>query len=105
MLRAQGADQCLSDFLRVFRGLLACQRKLLIGAMFAMPSVKRDQTTKGDMTMLALIATPTREFVARQKAVLASWTIAERKQRAVIAQIKQQELGPLLSMPILRSKD
>ena len=55
--------------------------------------------------MLALIATPTREFVARQKAVRASWTIAERKQRAVVAQIKQQELGLLLSMRLLRSKD
>jgi hypothetical protein len=54
--------------------------------------------------MLALIATPTREFVARLKAVRASWTIAERKQRAVVAQIKQEELGPLLSMPLLRSK-
>ena len=55
--------------------------------------------------MLALIATPTREFIARQKAVLASWTISERKQRAVVAQTKQQELGLLLSMPLLRSKD
>ncbi len=55
--------------------------------------------------MLALIATPTREFVARQKAVLASWTIAERKQRAVVAQIKQQDLELLLSMPLLRTKE
>jgi hypothetical protein len=55
--------------------------------------------------MLALIATPTREFIARQKAVRASLTVAERKQRAVVAQIKQQELGLLLSMPLLRSKD
>jgi hypothetical protein len=55
--------------------------------------------------MLALIATPTREFAARQKAVRAAWTIAERKQRALVAHIKQQELGLLLSMPLLRSKD
>ena len=55
--------------------------------------------------MLALIATPTREFVARQKAVRASWAIAERKQRALVAQIKQQELGLFLSMPLLQSKD
>jgi hypothetical protein len=58
---------------------------------------------KENMAMLALIATPTREFVARQKAVLASWTIAERKQRAGVAQIKLQELGQLLSM-LLRGK-
>jgi hypothetical protein len=55
--------------------------------------------------MLALIATPTREFVARQKAVRAAWTIAERKQRAVVAQIKQEKLGLLLSMWLLQSKD
>lgn len=55
--------------------------------------------------MLAFIATPTREFVARQKAVRASLTIAERKQRAVVAQIKQQDLELLLSMPLLRSKE
>jgi hypothetical protein len=55
--------------------------------------------------MLALIATPTWEFVARQKAVLASWTIAERKQRALVAQIKQQKLGLLMSTPLLRCKD
>jgi hypothetical protein len=55
--------------------------------------------------MLALIATPTRQFVARLQAVRASWTIAERKQRAVVAQTKQQELGPSLSRPLLRSKD
>jgi hypothetical protein len=56
------------------------------------------------MTMLALIATPTREFVARQEEVRASWTIAERKQRAVLAQIKQEKLGLLLSMWFLQSK-
>ena len=55
--------------------------------------------------MLALIATPTREFVTRKKAVLASWTITERKQRAAVAQVKQQELGLLLSMRLSRSKD
>jgi hypothetical protein len=55
--------------------------------------------------MLAFIATPTPEFIARQKAVRASWTIAERKVRAVVAQIKQQELGLFLSMRLLRSKD
>jgi hypothetical protein len=45
------------------------------------------------MAMLAFIATPSLEFVARQEAVRTSWTIAERKQRAVVAQLKQQELG------------
>ena len=54
--------------------------------------------------MLALIATPTREFVARQKAVRASWTIAERKKRAMVAQTKQQELGLIVSTRPLRSK-
>jgi hypothetical protein len=57
------------------------------------------------MTMLALIASPTREFVARLKAVRASWTIAERKQREVVAQIKQQELGLILSLRLLPSND
>jgi hypothetical protein len=55
--------------------------------------------------MLAFIATPTREFVARQKVVRASWTIAERKVRALVAQIKQQQLGLFLSIRLLRSKD
>jgi hypothetical protein len=55
--------------------------------------------------MLAFIATPTREFVARQKAVRASWTVAERKVRAVVAQIKQHELGLFLSTRLLRNKD
>jgi hypothetical protein len=55
--------------------------------------------------MLALIATPSREFAARQKGVRAAWTIVERKQRAVIAHVKQQELGLLLSMALLRSKN
>ena len=55
--------------------------------------------------MLALIATPTREFVARLETVRPSWTIAERKQRAVVAQIKQRELGMSLLMRLLRSKD
>jgi hypothetical protein len=55
--------------------------------------------------MLVLIATPTREFVARQKAVRASWTISERKQREVVAHIKQHELGLLSSTPLLRRKD
>jgi hypothetical protein len=57
------------------------------------------------MAMLAFIATPSLEFVARQDAVRTSWTIAERKQRAVVAQLKQQELGLLLWMRVLRSKN
>ena len=55
--------------------------------------------------MLAFIATPSLEFVAWQDAVRTSWTIAERKQRAVVAQLKQQELGLLLWMRVLRSKN
>ena len=55
--------------------------------------------------MLALIATPTREFVARQKAVRASWTIAERKQRALIADIKQEQLALILSGGNVQTKD
>jgi hypothetical protein len=55
--------------------------------------------------MLAFIATPSLEFVARQEAVRTSWTIAERKQRAVVAQLKQQELGLLLWMRVMRSKN
>jgi hypothetical protein len=57
------------------------------------------------MAMLAFIVTPSLEFVARQDAVRTSWTIAERKQRAVVAQLKQQELGLLLWMRVLRSKN
>jgi hypothetical protein len=55
--------------------------------------------------MLALIATPTREFVARQGAVRASWILAERKQRAVVAHLKPEKLGLLLSMWLLQCKD
>jgi hypothetical protein len=57
------------------------------------------------MAMLAFIATPSLEFVARQDAVRTSWSIAERKQRAVVAQLKQQELGLLLWMQVLQSKN
>jgi hypothetical protein len=57
------------------------------------------------MTMLAFIATPSLKLIARQKAVRASWTIPERKQRAAVAHVKQLELGLLLSMLLLRSKD
>jgi hypothetical protein len=47
--------------------------------------------------MLAFIATPTFEFLARQYAVRASWTLPERKRRALVAEFKQQKLGLLLS--------
>jgi hypothetical protein len=55
--------------------------------------------------MLVLIATPTREFVARQREVRALWTIAERKQRSIVAQLKQHELGLLLSLRFSPSKN
>jgi hypothetical protein len=54
--------------------------------------------------MLALIATPTFEFLARQYAVPASWTIPERKRRALVAEIKQQKLG-LLSLRNFSTED
>jgi hypothetical protein len=53
--------------------------------------------------MLALIATPTRETIVRLDAIRASWTIAERKKRALVANYKQQELLRILRiLPRLR---
>jgi hypothetical protein len=48
--------------------------------------------------MLALIATPSLEFIARRDAVRASWTVAERKHRALVADVKQGELLMLLGL-------
>jgi hypothetical protein len=48
--------------------------------------------------MLVLIATATIEFLARQRAVRASWTPSELKQRARLAEIKQQQLALVLSL-------
>jgi hypothetical protein len=48
--------------------------------------------------MLALIATPTEEFIARRNAIRDSWTVAERKHRALVAHVKQHELIVLLRL-------
>jgi hypothetical protein len=48
--------------------------------------------------MLSLIATPTWEFIARRDAVCSSWTVAERKHRALVAHVKQYELLSLLGL-------
>jgi len=55
--------------------------------------------------MLAFIATLTFGFLARKHAVRASWTLPERKQRALVAEIKQQQLALLLSRRILPNED
>jgi hypothetical protein len=55
--------------------------------------------------MLALIATPAFESLARQHAVRASWTLPERKQRALVAEIKQEQLALLLSQRISPNED
>jgi hypothetical protein len=47
---------------------------------------------EGDLIMLALIATPTGEFIARRNAIRDSWTVAERKHRALVAHVKQHKL-------------
>ena len=49
--------------------------------------------------MVALIATPTRELIDLQDAIRASWTAAERKQRALVANVKQLELLRILRSP------
>ena len=48
--------------------------------------------------MLAFIAAPSLEFVTRQEAVRACWSVPERERRAAVAQIKQKQLGLLLTM-------
>jgi hypothetical protein len=55
--------------------------------------------------MLALIATPSIECLARQRAVRALWTHSERKQRALHAAIKQQQLALMLSLRRLPGED
>jgi hypothetical protein len=55
--------------------------------------------------MLVLIATPTIEFLARQRAVRASWTLSELKERARLAEIKQQKLALVLSLRRAPGKD
>ena len=49
--------------------------------------------------MFALIATPTREVIAHLDAIRASWTIPERKKRALVANYKQHELLRILRIP------
>ena len=49
--------------------------------------------------MVALIATPTRELIDLQDSIRASWTAAERKQRALVANVKQLELLRILRSP------
>jgi hypothetical protein len=48
--------------------------------------------------MLAIIATPSQQFIARSEAIRASWTIAERKHRKLVAHVKQYELVKLLGL-------
>jgi len=48
--------------------------------------------------MLAIIATPFQEFIARRDDIRASWTIAERKHRKLVAHVKQYELIKLLGL-------
>jgi hypothetical protein len=55
--------------------------------------------------MLALTATPTVELLTRQHAARAWWTPSDRKQRALLAEIKQQQLALLLSLRRLPDGD
>jgi hypothetical protein len=42
--------------------------------------------------MVALVATPSREFIKLRDAIRASWNVAERKLRSQVALAKQHEL-------------
>jgi hypothetical protein len=59
---------------------------------------KMQRKNEGDTIMLVLIATPTEEFLARRDAIRASWTVAERKYRALVAHVRQSELTQLLGL-------
>jgi hypothetical protein len=72
--------------------------------MIALPSIKQEQKVR-KLNHAGFHRFPLLEFVTRQVAVRASWSIPERERRAVVARIKQQELGLLLSMQLLRSKN